>query len=49
MVVHSLLADEPDPPPPTYNPYPPGILPPNLASEIARVQREIRFIENEAI
>jgi cytochrome c peroxidase len=49
MVVHSLLADEPDPPPPTYNPYPPGILPPGLNSEIARVQREIRFIENEAI
>ena len=49
MVVHSLRADEPDPTPPAYNPYPPGILPANLASEIARVQREIRFIENEAI
>ena len=49
MVVHSLLADEFDPTPLTYNPYPPGILPANLASEIARVQREIRFIENEAI
>ena len=49
MVVHSLRADEPDPTPPPYNPYPRGILPSNLNSEIARVQREIRFIENEAI
>jgi cytochrome c peroxidase len=30
--------------PPTYNPYPPGILPSNLNSEISRVQREIRGI-----
>ena len=49
MVVHSLRADEPDPLPPAYNPYPPGILPADLNSEIHRVQREIRFIENEAI
>ena len=49
MIVHSLRADEPDPAPPAYNPYPHGILPSNLNSEIARVQREIRFIENEAI
>jgi len=27
-----------------YNPYPPGILPSNLDSEIARVQREIRGV-----
>jgi cytochrome c peroxidase len=32
-----------------YNPYPPGILPPDLNSEIARVQREVAFIENEAL
>ena len=25
-----------------YNPYPPGILPPDLDSEIARVQRDAR-------
>jgi cytochrome c peroxidase len=49
MVVHSLRADEPDPTPPTYNPYPPGILPSNLDSEIARVQREIRGLEAEAM
>ncbi|MGB0124143.1 MAG: cytochrome c peroxidase [Silvibacterium sp.] len=35
--------------PPVYNPYPPGILPSNLNSEIARVLREIGVIENEAI
>src|ERR1700741_4206995 len=32
-----------------YNPYPPGILPQDLDSEIARVQREITFIFNEAL
>lgn len=35
--------------PPPYNPYPPGILPPNLNSEIARVQREVDGIEAEAV
>jgi cytochrome c peroxidase len=34
---------------PPYNPYPPGILPSDLAPEIARVQREVTNIENEAI
>jgi hypothetical protein len=33
----------------TYNPYPPGILPANLDSEIARVLREIDVIEARAI
>jgi cytochrome c peroxidase len=33
-------------PPPAYNPYPPGILPSNIASELARVEREIRGIFN---
>src|ERR1700730_3389379 len=32
-----------------YNPYPPGILPPDLNSEILRVLREVDFIENEAL
>ena len=32
-----------------YNPYPPGILPQNLDSEIARVQGEMTFIFNEAL
>src|SRR6267142_3017497 len=34
---------------PIYNPYPPGILPANLESEIARVLREIDVIEARAI
>src|SRR5713226_2282434 len=38
-----------DKPPPVYNPYPPGILPPDLDSEIARVLREIDVIEGRAI
>src|ERR1700756_403453 len=35
--------------PAVYNPYPPGILPPDLDSEIARVLREIDVIEGRAI
>jgi cytochrome c peroxidase len=35
--------------PPPYNPYPPGILPSDLVSEIARVRREVASIEAEAI
>src|SRR2546430_1101984 len=35
--------------PPVYNPYPPGILPADIDTEIARVLREIDFIEAEAI
>jgi cytochrome c peroxidase len=34
---------------PVYNPYPPGILPANLNSELARVEREVDTIEGEAI
>src|ERR1700757_225730 len=32
-----------------YNPYPPGILPADLDSEIARVLREVDVIEGRAI
>src|SRR6266478_4092577 len=35
--------------PPDYNPYPPGIIPADLESEIARVLREVDFIENRAL
>jgi len=35
--------------PPPYNPYPLGILPTNLVSEIARVRLEVANIENEAL
>src|ERR1700726_1873708 len=34
---------------PASNPYPPGILPPDLVSEIARVRREVASIESEAL
>ena len=30
--------------PPVYNPYPPGILPPDLDAEISRVRSEVRTI-----
>ena len=32
-----------------YNPYPPGILPSDLSSETARVQREVNLIEERAL
>jgi hypothetical protein len=35
--------------PADYNPYPPGILPPDLNSEIARVLLEIDIIEARAV
>jgi cytochrome c peroxidase len=35
--------------PPPYNPYPAGILPPDLVRELQRVRREIRGIEAEAV
>ena len=35
--------------PTPYNPYPPGILPADLTTEIARVQREIQVIFNQAL
>src|SRR6266481_582571 len=41
--------DREEPPPPFYNPYPFGILPADLNPEIARVLREVDFIENEAL
>ncbi len=34
---------------PVYNPYPPGILPSDLNSELARVLTEVNFIEARAI
>jgi cytochrome c peroxidase len=39
----------PSPPEPIYNPYPPGILPSDLDSELARVLREVNSVEAEAI
>src|SRR6202140_636658 len=34
---------------PVYNPYPPGILPSDISSELARVLREVNSVEAEAI
>jgi len=34
---------------PIYNPYPPGILPPNLSAEISRVLAEVDFLESRAL
>src|SRR5882757_10673938 len=44
-------AEKPKPPPPpgVYDPYPDGILPADLDTEIARVRAEVAVIENEAI
>src|ERR1700676_722641 len=40
---------QPAPTPVPYNPYPPGILPADIIPEVARVEREVNFIENEAL
>ncbi len=44
-----ISAEKEEPPPPFYNPYPPGILPADLPQEIDRVRREVRSIEAEAL
>jgi cytochrome c peroxidase len=50
---YTLSAQQPTTPqsgkpagPPVYNPYPPGILPPDLDAEISRVRSEVRTIFN---
>jgi cytochrome c peroxidase len=49
-VVMTTKGQEPeDPAPKIYDPYPPGILPPDINSELKRVLREIDFIEARAI
>jgi len=35
--------------PPMYFPYPPGLIPPDLCSEVRRVQREGNVIFKEAL
>jgi cytochrome c peroxidase len=42
-------ADEKETQTPVYNPYPPGILPSDLDSELARVLREVDVLEARAI
>jgi cytochrome c peroxidase len=44
-----IVHGQSQPPTSIYNPYPPGILPSDIASELARVEREVDFIEQEAI
>src|SRR4030088_473610 len=44
-----ISAQNPLPMPTAYNPYPPGILPADLNSEIARVMREVANIEAEGL
>ena len=45
----TTATNKPSSPAPIYNPYPPGILPPDLDAEIARVLSEIDGIEQEAL
>ena len=40
---------KPPPPPAIYNPYPPGIVPADIDSELARVLREVDVIEARAV
>jgi cytochrome c peroxidase len=53
VIVTSIAAHvvrgQSQPPTTIYNPYPTGILPSNIATELARVEREVDFIEQEAI
>ena len=45
----SQRGGKPPPVPSIYNPYPPGILPPDLQSELERVRREVRLIYQQAL
>src|SRR5438445_9444670 len=49
IIVFQAVAAQPPSTPPTYNPYPLGILPNDLESEIARVRREVNRIYDEAL
>jgi cytochrome c peroxidase len=44
-----IVHGQSQPPTTIYNPYPTGILPTDIVSELARVEREVDFIEAEAI
>jgi len=49
LIVSQKTGSAQAPAPTPYNPYPAGILPADLVSEIARVRREVAAIENEAL
>src|SRR5258708_34674932 len=44
-----IVHGQSQPPTSIYNPYPTGILPSDIVSELARVEREVDVIEAEAI
>jgi cytochrome c peroxidase len=44
-----IVHGQSQPPTSIYNPYPPGILPSDIATELARVEMEVDGIEQEAI
>jgi cytochrome c peroxidase len=44
-----IVHGQSQPPASIYNPYPTGILPSDIVSELARIEREVDFIEQEAI
>jgi cytochrome c peroxidase len=44
-----IVHGQSQPPTSIYNPYPTGILPPDITTELARVEGEVDFIEAEAI
>src|ERR1700686_2864390 len=47
MITRGISAQ--DPPASVYFPYPPGVIPPDLVPEIARVNREVNLIEAESL
>jgi cytochrome c peroxidase len=49
VITTHIVHGQTQPPTSIYNPYPPGILPADIATELARVEREVDFIEAEAI
>src|SRR6266446_10340588 len=49
QAVPAQKAAPPPPPPTPYNPYPPGILPADLQSELDRVSREVNLLFQQAL
>ena len=49
VAAQTVPAKKGGPAPAAYNPYPPGILPPDLRSEIERVRREVNRIFQHAL
>jgi cytochrome c peroxidase len=49
VLTNHIVHGQSQPPATIYNPYPTGILPADITTELARVEREVDFIEAEAI